>query len=120
MLVVPVGATVSTVRVSGDGGVGTEYRTVSRFRDRTTELGYVVTRLVPGRQIVLRGENRTVVAEDTIRVTALDGGGSEVTYRAAFTLKGLARLAAPLLAPAFRRLGDDAEAGLRRALASLG
>ena len=39
-----------------------------------------------------------------------------MTYRAEFELKGAARLVAPLLAPAFRRLGDEAEVGLREAL----
>jgi hypothetical protein len=48
------------------------------------------------------------------------GGGTELTYRAEFAFKGLARLVAPLLAPAFRRLGNGAEAGLRSAFASLG
>ena len=37
--------TVSTTRVSGDGGVGTTYRNVSRFLGRDTELTYVITDL---------------------------------------------------------------------------
>src|SRR5665647_717879 len=43
-------------------------------------------------------------------------GGTRVTYQAAFTFKGVWRFVAPLLAPAFRRLGDQAEAGLRTGL----
>ena len=35
--------TVSTTRVSGDGGVGTEYHNVSTFMGRETELTYRVT-----------------------------------------------------------------------------
>ena len=46
-------------------------------------------------------------------------GRTELTYRAEFTFKGVWRLVAPLLAPAFRRLGDQAEAGLGRALSAL-
>ena len=38
-------------------------------------------------------------------------GRAEVTYRAVFTFKGLARFVTPLAAPAFRRLGDKAAEG---------
>ena len=47
------------------------------------------------------------------------GGGTEVTYTADFTFKGLTRFLAPLLKPAVNRLGDRAEAGMRDALARL-
>ena len=47
------------------------------------------------------------------------GSGTEVTYTADFTFKGVSRLLAPLLTPAFVRLGDEAEVGLREALALL-
>ncbi|MEO7753131.1 MAG: SRPBCC family protein [Terracoccus sp.] len=114
--------TVRTERVSGDGGVGTRYRNTSSFLGRETELDYVVTDLEPGRTIALRGENATVVANDTMTFaesTGQDGPGTTVTYHAAFELKGLARYVAPLLAPAFRKLGDEAEKGLRSALTAL-
>jgi hypothetical protein len=42
-----------------------------------------------------------------------------VTYTADFAFKDLARLVAPLLAPAFKKLGDEAEQGLREALGRL-
>ena len=45
--------------------------------------------------------------------------GTEVTYTADFTFKGLPRFAAPLLKPAVEHLGDQAEAGLRKALNQL-
>ena len=111
-------ATVRTERLSGAGDVGTTYRNVSRFGGRETELRYTVTELRAPRTITLRGENRTVVATDTITV---EPGlvGSRVTYRAAFALRGVWRVLAPFFRPAFRRLGDDAEAGLREALARL-
>lgn len=110
--------TVTTVRISGDGGVGTEYLNTSRFLGRQTRLTYVVVRLEPLEVVALRGENDTVVAHDTMtfRETAT---GTEVTYRAEFTMKGAPRLIAPLLAPAFTRLGDAAERGLRQALERL-
>ena len=58
--------TVRTVRVSGDGDVGTAYRNVSRFLGRTTELTYVVLEHFPNRRISMRGENATVIALDTM------------------------------------------------------
>lgn len=110
--------TVRTIRVSGDGGVGTEYTNTSRFLGRTTELRYVVQEFVASRRIRLRGENATVVADDTMTFTPLDGG-TEVTYTAQFTFKGASKYLAPLLRPAFERLGDRAETGLRTGIARL-
>jgi len=124
--------TVRTERLTGDGGVGTRYRNVSRFLGRETELEYVVVDHVPGERLALRGENATVVAHDTmtfVRTVPVSGTGSgaaagsaestTVTYRADFAFKGVAKLVAPLLAPAFKKLGDDAERGMREALGRL-
>lgn len=111
--------TVSTERVSGDGGPGTRYRNVSQFLGRKTELDYVVTERVPDERFALRGENATVVAHDTmtfVRTHGVDGEGTTVTYHAAFEFKGIARFIAPLLAPALKKLGDEAESGMRNAL----
>ena len=111
--------TVRTVRTAGDGAVGTVYANTSRFAGRTTELTYTVTDLEAPHRITLRGENPAVVALDTITVQP-SGAGSLVRYQATFTFRStLLRLAAPVLRPAFRRLGDEAENGLRAALARL-
>ena len=110
--------TVQTVRISGDGAVGTEYRNTTRFAGRQTQLTYVVDELVPNQRIALRGENKTVIAHDTMTFRT-SGRGTEVTYTADFTFKGLTRFLAPLLKPALNRLGDRAEAGMRDALARL-
>ena len=112
--------TVRTTRESGDGGVGTRYRNVSRFMGRQTELTYVVTEHEPPTRLALRGENKTVVANDTMTLAPTSGGGTQVTYRAVFTFKGAARILAPFTAPAFRRLGDKAADGLRAALGGAG
>lgn len=110
--------TVRTVRLEGDGGVGTAYRNVSAFAGRETELRYVVEASDRPTRVVLRGENKTVVARDTMTFRS-ESGGTRVTYRAEFRLKGLARFAEPLLRTPFRRLGDEAERGLRDALGAL-
>ena len=115
--------TVRTVRTSGDGGFGTEYLNTSTFAGRQTELTYVVEDLVPNRNIALRGENKTVIAHDsmTFRERRDDSGvaSTEVTYTADFTFKGIARLIAPFMKPAFTRLGNEAESGMAAALARL-
>jgi len=119
--------TVRTERVSGDGGLGTRYHNVSKFLGRETELDYMVIEHVPDERFALRGENATVVAKDTMTFVrtvtgsgAASGEGTTVTYRADFEFKGIAKLAAPLLAPAFKKLGDEAERGMRDALSRLG
>jgi uncharacterized protein YndB with AHSA1/START domain len=111
--------TVRTTLQSGDGGVGTRYHNVSEFMGRETELIYVVLEVSPTEVFRLRGENKTVVAHDTMSFAPTATGGTTVTYRAQFDLKGLAKLSAPFLAPAFKRLGDEAEDGLRAALERL-
>ena len=44
------------------------------------------------------------------------GQGSVVSYDALLELKSLAKLAGPFMGRAFRKIGDDAAAGLRRVL----
>ena len=110
--------TVSTTRVSGEGQVGTEYHNVSTFMGRETELTYRVIEHTPDRRFALRGENKTVVAHDTMEIVP-QGTGSRVTYTADFAFSGVARIVAPLLMPALKKLGDEAEQGLQKALAKL-
>jgi hypothetical protein len=107
--------TVTTVRRHGDGGVGTTYLNTSTFLGRATQLTYIVREFIPGKRIRLRGENKTVIAVDTLTFRPV-ASGTEVTYAAEFTFKGPSRIVAPLLKPAFERLGNEAEAGMRTAL----
>jgi hypothetical protein len=110
--------TVRTERVSGGGGVGTTYHNTSKFMGRETELTYEVVEHVPDSIFALRGENDGVVAHDSMAI-APHGQGSRVTYTADFEFKGLGRFVAPLLRPALKKLGDEAQAGLGQALARL-
>src|SRR6478609_4496899 len=96
----------------------TRYRNTSSFLGRQTRLDYPVTERVPEQRFALRGENPTVVAHDTMTFVG-QNGSTTVTYRADFEFKGIARLVAPLLAPALKKLGDDAEKGMREALERL-
>jgi len=108
--------TIRTTRQSGDGGVGSRYLNVSRFMGRRTELTYEVLELHSPARLRLRGENKTVVAVDTMTLTPTATGGTAMTYTADFTFKGLAKLIAPFTTPAFKKLGDEAQASLRRIL----
>ncbi|WP_235734525.1 SRPBCC family protein [Nocardioides alcanivorans] len=108
--------TIRTTLESGDGGVGSRYHNVSRFLGRRTELTYVVEEDAAPWQLRLRGENKTVVAHDSMTLNETETGGTQVTYRASFDFKGKVRLLAPLTAPAFWRLGNQAEKSLRKAL----
>lgn len=110
--------TVSTVKLDGDGGVGTTYQNKSSFAGRETELEYVVKQLEPGKVFQLRGENKTVIALDTMTFAETDGG-TRVTYRAEFEFKGVTRLIEPLFRGQFKKLGDEAEVGLAAALQKL-
>ena len=115
--------TVETTRRSGDGGLGTVYDNTSSFMGSTTELEYTVTELVAEKRFQLRGENKTVRATDTMTFEPTPAGGTRVTYHADFQFKGLVGKVAPLLSPvlalAFKKLGDEAEKGMQRALDEL-
>jgi hypothetical protein len=100
---------------AGPLGEGTEFRVVAEFMGRKVPLTYVVTEFDPPARIVLRGESATVVSLDEITV-APAGDGALVTYDARLVLKGPLRLADPLLGLAFKRIGDRAATGMRRAL----
>jgi hypothetical protein len=107
--------TVITVRLHGDGGIGTTYRNTSRLLGKQTQLTYIVEEFADRELIRLRGENETVTSVDTMTFRHV-GSGTEVSDRAEFAFKGLSRLIAPLLKPALERLGNQAEAGMHTAL----
>ena len=101
----------------GDGaaGEGAEFRLVAEFLGRRTALTYRVVESQPPRAVTCVGENATVASRDRITVETI-AGGARVSYDADLRLKGLRRLADPLLAVAFNRVGDRALAGLREVL----
>ncbi len=66
------------------------------------QLTYVAQDPVPNQRICLRGENSTVIANDTLTFRSA-GTDTEVTYTADFSFTGIARFVAPLLRPAFTR-----------------
>ena len=95
--------------------VGSRFRLGARFLGRTLMLDYEVVALEAPTRIVLRAETGAIRSTDTITFLA-DGPGTIVGYDAELDAKGVARVAEPLLAVMFRRIGDRAAAGLREHL----
>lgn len=110
--------TEEAVRSSGDGGVGTTYDVLSSFAGRRIPLVYTVTELVPDRKFTAEAATKTMSAKDTMTFSSV-GSGTSVTYDARFTFSGALKYVSWLLRPAFTRLGNEAEKGLRDALETL-
>jgi hypothetical protein len=98
---------------------GSRFLLQARFLGRSLPLEYEVVEFVPATRLVLRAENAYVRSIDTIWFEGLSGG-TEVFYDARLEPKGLARIATPFFALAFRRIGDAAAAGLRLHLNPVG
>jgi carbon monoxide dehydrogenase subunit G len=96
-------------------GERTEFRLVAEFLGRKTPLTYRVVEYDRPRVVTFVGENATVVSRDRITFETI-ATGTRVTYDADLRLKGLLRLAGPLLVLAFNRVGDRALAGLSEVL----
>ncbi len=94
---------------------GSRFALRARFLGRSLPLEYEIIDFEPDTRLVLRAENPFVRSVDTISFETRPGT-TEVTYDAHLEPKGLARLAAPVLAFAFSRIGDRAATGLRRHL----
>jgi hypothetical protein len=97
---------------------GSRFALVARFLGRSVPLEYEVIDFVALQRIVLRAETAAIRSTDTITFGA-DGTGTLVEYEALLETKGIARLADPLLAIAFRRIGDRAAKGLEAHLNSV-
>ena len=102
------------VRVTGEGGVGTAYE-LTVVAGGTTVMRYEVTAFEAPRRLLLVAKTAFLESIDEIRVEPTPQG-SRVTYDAQLKLKGPLGLFDPLLRLAFRRIGDRAAEGLRRAL----
>jgi len=106
---------VTAERLSDEVGEGAEFRVVVRFAGSENEFVYRTLEYERPRRVVLRAESSTVVSLDTITFEPRDGGCA-VTYDAKLDPKGVTKLAGPVLSLLFKRLGDNAKAGLEREL----
>lgn len=110
-------STVQAERVDdGPLRAGSEFRLVAAFLGRESAITYRVVEYDPPHTVTFRGENSTVVSLDRV-VVAVTDTGTRITYEAKLTLKGPLKLADPLLAVAFKRVGDRALAGMHATFA---
>lgn len=96
--------------------VGSRFEVIALFRGKRQRFEYVVTEYEEGVRVALRGEGEKALSDDVITVGAAEGG-ARVGYEADLRLKGVYRVAEPLLGSTFRRMGDDALDGLAARLA---
>ena len=96
----------------GPTAVGSRFEVVAVFRGNRQRFEYTVTELEAGRRIALHGEGEKATSEDVITVEP-QGAGTRVRYEAIIRLKGVLRVVEPFLGGTFRKLGDDALAGLQ-------
>lgn len=89
---------------------GSAFELQIRNGRRVMPFRYVVTEL-SNRRVVLRAETPRFESVDTITVRDA-GDASEIQYDAFLSGRGIARLANPLIARVFRRMGDAARAQL--------
>jgi carbon monoxide dehydrogenase subunit G len=111
--------TVTTVRTSGDGGVGTTYKNVSKFLGNETEVDYVVTEYVERERLQLKGDaGGSLDLLDTMTFVS-DGAETSVTYHAEFEPHGVAKLVEPLLPLGLKVLADKVASSMQEKLARL-
>jgi carbon monoxide dehydrogenase subunit G len=98
-------------------GVGSEFDVVAVFRGRRMPFRFRIVALDPGRKVVAEAESEKARSTDTATFSAA-GEATRITYRSDWRLKGIRRLAEPLLAPLVAASGRRALRGLREALSS--
>jgi len=97
--------------------LGSVFALDAEFMGNTVALRYEITEFDPPNRVVLAAENASVRSTDAITFSPdASSGGTVIQYDADLALKGPARLAAPVFALAFRRIGDRASDGLLAAL----
>jgi carbon monoxide dehydrogenase subunit G len=94
---------------------GSEFRIVADFLHHETTLTYSIVEYDPPSAVAFRGENSSLVSLDRITFEP-SGDGTRITYDADLMLKDSFKLADPLLALAFKLVGDRALAGIRKTL----
>jgi carbon monoxide dehydrogenase subunit G len=101
---------------AGRAEIGSVYRLGVRTAGRVVPLDYEVVALDRPHRVVLEARRAGLVSSDTITVEPLYSG-SRVRYVAVLQVRGLLRVAAPLIGNVFGKMADRAAAGLQRRLA---
>ena len=97
-------------------GFGSTFALDTVFMGKPVSLRYEITEYEPPHRVVLVAETASVRSTDEITVSTDSSDRTVVEYRADLALRGPTRLAAPIVALAFRRIGDRAADGLLAAL----
>ncbi len=105
----------ATLTSGAPGTVGSTYDVTFAMAGQEVTLHYETVEIVPGDKIVMRAESDSMVSVDTI--TIRDGGTVSVDYRAEIELKGVRKVADPLVDLALTRSGRKAADGLTAKLA---
>lgn len=103
----------------GPPALGSRFAVTVELGAGPEELAYEIVEFDSPHRVVLVADGSKFVSHDEISIAA-SGSGSEVTYQAKLTLKGLMKIGAPFAGRALRTAGDAAVAGLERELARLG
>jgi hypothetical protein len=99
--------------------LGSTFALDTVFMGRTVSLRYEIAEYDPPHRVVLVAHNSSVRSTDEITVSTDSSGRTVVEYRADLALRGPTRLAAPVIALVFRRIGDRAAEGLLTALTAM-
>jgi hypothetical protein len=111
--------TVAAYKMSeGPIGTGTRFCLVGRLFGYRLNLPYEIGRYDPPRELVIAGETALLRYQDRITLVS-DDLGTRLTYEAHLDLKGVFRLANPLLALLLPRIGDAATRGMAAAVEHL-
>jgi hypothetical protein len=95
---------------------GSRFRVVVSFLGRRIPLEYEITHHERPQRLILEGGDDSLFSRDELTF-AERAGGTRVTYEACLELRGLRRLADPLLDVAFQIIGRLAARGLRERFA---
>lgn len=108
---------VATSEPLDDGGlrVGARYLLGVRMGSRVAPMTYTITTLDRPNRVVLAGEGSGVSAIDDISFRP-SPSGTTIDYVADIRLKGVLRLFAPFAGGRFRRIANNARAGMQRTL----
>lgn len=105
--------------LDAEPGPGARFLVVVRALGRETPYTYETVTYDRPERVVVRAETSNVVSLDTITFAATEVG-TDVTYDARLTLKGVFRVLELPMAYGFRRLAENAREGLGRELGRLG
>jgi carbon monoxide dehydrogenase subunit G len=100
---------------NGPIGLGATYDVMALFRGKPLPFRYEVSAYEEGRRLLFHGAGAKARSVDEILFERA-GSGTRITYRAVVTMKGIYRLAGPLLGPTFDEMGSRALAGLKAKL----